>query len=113
MVAGVPCMCMTMSPAWVLATASIAPGARNAFTSFTTEQPASIAARITAGFIVSMETATPSFASASITGITRRSSSSSATGSEPGRVDSPPTSTKSAPSSRSSRPWAMARAASR
>src|SRR5688500_12308658 len=45
---------------------------------------------------------------ASTTGRTRRRSSSSGTGSAPGRVDSPPTSTTSAPSANSSIPWAMA-----
>ena len=112
-VEGVPFMCMTMSPACVFATASTAPGARKAVTSFTTAQPASIAARITSGFNVSTETATPSFASASTTGITRRNSSSRATGAAPGRVDSPPTSMKSAPSSRNLRPCVIAWAGSR
>ncbi len=42
------------------------------------------------------------------TGRTRRSSSSTEGRSAPGRVDSPPTSTMSAPRPRASRPWAMA-----
>jgi hypothetical protein len=48
----------------------------------------------------------------SITGKTRRRSSSWGTGSAPGRVDSPPMSTRSAPSSTSWAPWATAAPAS-
>src|SRR5207244_1317479 len=44
----------------------------------------------------------------STTGITRRNSSSAAIGSAPGRVDSPPTSTMSAPSAAIFRPCSMA-----
>ena len=57
--------------------------------------------------------ARPSLASRSITGTTRRSSSSSATGSAPGRVDSPPTSRMSAPSAASRSPCSTAASASR
>jgi len=92
-------MCIAITPTLPRATASMAPGARKAFTSLTTAQPASIAARMTSGFIVSTETATPLATSASTTGMTRASSSSSGTGAAPGRVDSPPTSTRCAPSS--------------
>ena len=42
------------------------------------------------------------------TGRTRRSSSSASTGSAPGRVDSPPTSSTAAPARASARPWAIA-----
>ena len=70
---------------------------RSAVTSLTSLAPRSSAARATAAFDVSIETGT-SPPSASSTGTTRRSSSSAATPSEPGRVDSPPTSTIAAPS---------------
>src|SRR5688572_9363347 len=49
----------------------------------------------------------------SITGITRSSSSRSETGSAPGRVDSPPTSSRSAPSNASRSPWLTAASRSR
>ena len=49
----------------------------------------------------------------SITGITRSSSSRSDTASAPGRVDSPPTSSRSAPSNASRRPWLTAASRSR
>ncbi len=63
------------------------------------DAPAAIAARITAGLRVSTATAMPSLASAVTSGITRASSSVSLTGAAPGRDDSPPMSTRSAPSS--------------
>src|ERR1017187_8907239 len=60
--------------------------------------PAASAARATAGFIVSIESATLVWAARrSKTGMTRRSSSASLTGVAPGRVDSPPMSKISAP----------------
>ena len=49
----------------------------------------------------------------STTGITRSSSSRSGTGAAPGRVDSPPTSSTSAPSNASRRPWFTAASRSR
>jgi len=49
--------------------------------------------------VVSIETVAPAAARRSITGSTRRSSSSTGTSPAPGRVDSPPTSSRSAPSS--------------
>ena len=52
-------------------------------------------------------------ASASTTGSTRRSSSSGGTGSEPGRVDSPPMSTMAAPSRTSVRACSSAASAAR
>ena len=61
--------------------------------------PASSAARATPGWRVSTETSTPRATRASITGTTRAISSSCPTGVKPGRVDSPPTSMRSAPSS--------------
>ena len=75
--------------------------------------PASRQARATAARRVSIETTTPRPASASTTGRTRRSSSSAGTAGQPGRVDSPPTSTMSAPSETKRRPSSMACAGSR
>jgi hypothetical protein len=75
--------------------------------------PAAIAARITAALRVSIETSTPALASASITGAVRLISSSAEIASAPGRVDSPPTSTMSAPSARSCKPCATAAAGSK
>jgi hypothetical protein len=69
-------------------------------TSLTRSAPASRAASATAGFVVSTLIGRSGRAarSASMTGATRRISSSTATISWPGRVDSPPTSRRSAPS---------------
>ena len=53
------------------------------------------------------------FVSASITGITRRSSSSTDTSCAPGRVDSPPISKIAAPSAASCNPCAIAASASK
>ena len=75
---GSPCMCMRHTAALRRATVSSAPGARKAITSFIMAAPAAIAARITSGFRVSTETGT-SRTSASITGTTRRISSSAGT----------------------------------
>ena len=60
-----------------------------------------------------MDTIAPARASALTTGRTRCASVSGSTGVKPGRVDSPPTSMMSAPSSSILRPWAMAASASR
>src|SRR6478752_1771773 len=79
--------------------------ARPPETSLTMEAPASTAARATEARIVSTETTAPSAARAVTTG---RSSSSTDGRSAPGRVDSPPTSTMSAPAASTSRPCAMA-----
>ena len=96
-------MCIRQAAAPLPATASSAPGAASADTSFTSDAPASIARRITMGFRVSTETGTASEpARRSMSGITRRSSSTSSTAAAPGRVDSPPTSTMAAPSATSS-----------
>ena len=76
------------------------PAARNADTSFTIEAPASRAFSAISGLRVSMEIGTSSFpASLARTGPTRDHSTSAGTGSAPGRVDSPPRSITSAPSS--------------
>ena len=71
--------------------------------------PAATAASAVSALRVSMETR-PCAARASMTGRTRRCSSAVSTGSAPGRVDSPPTSTMAAPAANRSRPWATARA---
>src|SRR5205823_4427156 len=62
----------------------------------------------TADLVVSMLTATPSATSSRITGSTLANSTSGSTRGAPGRVDSPPTSTRSAPASRIATPWATA-----
>ena len=99
MVRGSPCMCIRHSAQPLPATACSAPGARSAYTSFTSPAPAASAARMTSGLLVSTEmTAEVAARKRSITGTTRRSSSAGATGSAPGRVDSPPTSMIAAPS---------------
>src|SRR4030095_14991608 len=80
------------------ATTSASAGSpRRAVTSLTSSAPSSIARRATSALAVSTEPATPF--SASSTGTTLRSSSLAETPAEPGRVDSPPTSTIEAPSS--------------
>ena len=68
--------------------------------SFTIEAPASIAARATTALRVSTETGMSgsSWSIRWITGTTPSDSSSAETGSDPGRLDSPPMSTMSAPS---------------
>src|SRR4051794_29396547 len=103
MVAGVPRMCMaTHAAPWAAATSW-----RLADTSFIIVAPAANAAWATSGLRVSTETRTVG-ARASMTGTTRRSSSSTATSDAPGRVLSPPTSITSAPPAARARPWATA-----
>ena len=87
-------MCMQMTPASTAAQmAGIAGSNVNPEMSLTMWAPASRAARATADFVVSIEIRTGDcFAICAMTGMTRRSSSSVATGGAPGRVDSPPTS---------------------
>ncbi len=90
----------------------MAPGARSARTSLMSPAPAAAAARITSGLLVSTEMTTAlAPRSRSITGSTRRSSSSALTASAPGRVDSPPTSMMAAPSAAMRRPCATAASA--
>src|ERR1043165_5370562 len=95
-----PRMCIRTAGTLRCATSvRIAGSPRNAVTSLTTSAPASSAAAATRAFVVSIEIATSlRLRIASITGITRSSSIASETGSDPGRVDSPPTSTIAAPS---------------
>ena len=100
MVPGSPSMCIRQQPQPREATSSAISGSpRNAVTSFTIDAPASSAASATTRLVVSTEISQPPFSAAnpSTTGSTRRNSSSSATGSAPGRVDSPPTSNTAAP----------------
>jgi hypothetical protein len=95
-------MCISTTGTPSDAAACIAPSPCNARTSLIMPAPAAMAARITLAFEVSTEIGTCTrLASASITGMTRASSSASLTGAAPGRVDSPPTSIASAPSSTS------------
>src|SRR5579872_3591364 len=88
---------------------------RRALTSLTICAPAPIAAAATDALEVSIDTRTPSAASArrSSTGSTRASSCRAPTGSAPGRVDSPPTSRMSAPSRASVRQRSSAASGSR
>ena len=76
-------------------------GSRKPETSLTMSAPAVNAASATAARRVSIEIKPvwPVFRMASITGMTRANSSSTETGSAPGRVDSPPMSTHVAPAS--------------
>ncbi len=81
--------------------------------SFIILAPAFRVCRATSTLYVSILTGTDtSLASFSTTGTTRRSSSSTETGVEPGRVDSPPMSMMSAPSGANRFPLAMACSAS-
>src|SRR5690348_11430952 len=85
--------------------------ARPPLTSLTRLAPASSAAAATSARMVSTLTGTPSLASPVITGMTRRNSSSADIRWAPGRVDSPPTSTMSAPCAVSCRPRPIAASA--
>src|SRR5215469_6270925 len=80
-------------------------------TSLTSLAPTPSAACATGARMVSMLTTRPASASAVTTGITLRSSSSCVTRGAPGLVDSPPTSTMSAPWRASSTPCAIASSA--
>src|SRR4249919_2159834 len=106
-------MCIRQRKAPESATTPASPGSpRRAVTSLTSSAPRARARRATSDFEVSIETGT-SPASPSSTGTTRRSSSSASTPSDPGRVDSPPTSTIAAPSAAMRRAEAIASAGSR
>ena len=106
-------MCIRQTATSDFATISTAPIACSARTSLIIDAPAAIAARITTGFIVSTEINAPSRASASTIGMMRSISSASEVGSAPGRVDSPPMSTMSAPSASIDRACPSARSKSR
>src|SRR4051794_37842744 len=103
-------MCMRQQPAPLEATTpAIAGSWRKADTSLTMVAPACRAVSATVALRVSIEMVADE--SLSMTGTTRRSSSSSETGSAPGRVDSPPTSRTPAPSLTSCSPCATAASA--
>ena len=76
--------------------------------SVTMVAPASAAATATSSLLVSMDTVSPAWASSATTGTARASSSATVTGLCPGRVDSPPTSTMSAPARAMARPRSTA-----
>src|SRR5215471_11980027 len=107
-----PRQCMTTygTPAWATRR-GISGSARPPLTSLTRLAPASSAAAATSARMVSTLTGTFSLASPVITGMTRRSSSSAGIRWAPGRVDSPPTSTMSAPCAASCRPRPIAASA--
>src|SRR3990170_245813 len=105
---------MTTSHAPCRAVTSARRASRRPDASFTTRAPARSAASATAGFDVSIETGTStSRTRRPIAGSTRASSTSSATGVEPGRVDSPPRSRMAAPSATCCRPRATIASVSR
>ena len=86
------------------AVSNIAASANPPLTSLIMEAPAITAARAVEALIVSILIGLPASASFEITLMTRRSSSAAETLSAPGRVDSPPTSIRSAPSAISFNP---------
>ena len=98
-VRGFPRICIRMSASFRRrATSAIRGSLRSAVTSFTISAPASAAASATSDLLVSTEMGIRIFPrSFSITGNTRCNSVSAETPSDPGRVDSPPTSIMSAP----------------
>ena len=101
-------MCISTSPHPVSAVTAAMAGSDNAVTSLITTAPAATAAAATTAFEVSIETSAPDPASAATTGSTRVISSSASTAEAPGRVLSPPTSIRSAPSAHICKPWATA-----
>src|SRR5918997_1491339 len=108
-----PRQCMRIHGTCADATAlAIVGSARPPKTWWTPLPPASTAASATAARVVSMLTHTPAATSSRTTGSTLASSASGSTRGAPGRVDSPPTSTRSAPASRIPTPWATARSRS-
>src|SRR4051812_10655367 len=115
MVLGSPSMCISTSPASSSRTTSNMSGSsRPALTSLTIDAPASSAAPATEDFRVSIEIGTSTSAARRLmTGTTRSISSFTGTRSEPGRVDSPPTSSRSAPCVASSTPRRTAASGSR
>ena len=106
MVAGSPCMCMAAQA--TPSSAATAPLA--APTSLSSVAPAATAARATAALRVSIETRAPLGGERLDHGDDPPQLLRLATGAAPGRVDSPPTSSQSAPSASRARPWAMAAA---
>jgi hypothetical protein len=86
------------------AVGNIASSARPPDTSLIPAAPAATAARATSARMVSTVTAAPARLSSVITGSTRDSSTSKSGRTAPGRVDSPPTSSTSAPCSSNASP---------
>src|SRR5436309_8040193 len=114
MVAGVPRMCMSTTPAPAAAAALARASSPRAVTSLMTHAPAARAWPATSALAVSTETTIPgSEARDSITGARRRICSAAGTGRDPGRVDSAPRSIRSAPAAASRRAWSAADAESR
>ncbi len=104
-----PRQCMSTQGAPVAAaTFAMSGSARPPDTSLMMCAPASIAAAATAARVVSTDSTSPSAASVLTTGSTRANSVSASTRSEPGRVDSPPTSMTSAPLRHMAWAWASA-----
>ena len=108
-------MCITTTPQlWAAQTPAISGSASSPLTSLTMSAPATSAASATAALHVSMEISpSHSARNAAITGTVRAVSSAAATGSAPGRVDSPPMSISSAPSAIIWRAWRSALAMSK
>ncbi len=106
------CMATNGTPA-SRTTAAMSGSARPPLTSLTISAPASSAADAISARMVSMLTTAPAATRPRTTGSTRPDSSSALTRCAPGRVDSPPTSTMSAPSCTSDMPWVMAASGSR
>ena len=101
-------MCIATAPQPAAAATARARGSQKPSMLFHAAAPTASAACATSILRASIDTAAPAPASASITGKTRRFSASASTCAAPGRVDSPPTSTMSAPSSSIRRPRAIA-----
>ena len=102
-------MCIRHTATLACATVwAMAGSAVPAVTSFTMHPPHAIALRAVEDRRVSIEKGMDRRPSSSQTGTIRRCSSSSPTDSEPGRVLSPPTSIRSAPSAIISTAWATA-----
>src|SRR2546430_255061 len=111
---GLPSMCITTAPARLPATTCTMAASLIPESSFTIEAPASIAFAATSGFIVATDKGMSTlFARSCITGQIRRHSSVAVTEPAPGRVDSPPTSSRPAPCSTISGPGRKAAAASK
>ena len=115
MVRGVPCMCITTTPqSDAASTAAMSGSARTPLVSLMTSAPRSSAARATSALVVSTEMGSAICGrNARSTGTSRCNSSAAEIGSEPGRVDSAPRSSKSAPSSTSRSACAIAASGSR
>ena len=112
---GVPRVCMSTTGTPFPATSSAMAGSARAETSFTRSAPAASAARATSAFRVSTEMGVvhPASRSRSMTGTTRAALLVRRDVRAPGRVDSPPRSSRSAPSETSRSACSTAAAGSR